>query len=118
MSAAHIGELVCGEHSGWTHTHGLRFRMRDMGNGVQRIEAADLLPIEQSKDEAERGEWMKLALPFPQTINDMLWACVEHLGLHDRNRKWVPTAYVRALSGQCVEALVWRACHCPGCPED
>ena len=83
-----------------------RFVLRDMGNGVDRIEMPELIPLEAAKEEA--GLHGRTALPM-QTCMRIVDACSVALptGCSDCS-DCIQAGFVRAIDEYAIELILWR----------
>lgn len=92
-------------------THGIRYVVRHMGNGVYRLLSCGLDPIEALKEEARTGGRYHLPFPPPSWLRDVGVAALESIGIKpsemDRNRI-VVDAYVRPIDDETIEVIGWR----------
>lgn len=92
-------------------THGIRYVVRNMGNGVYRMLSCGLDPIEDLKEEARTGGRYHVPFPPPSWLRDVGVEALRSLGVEpshmDRNRI-VVDAYSRAIDDVTIEVIGWR----------
>lgn len=91
-------------------THGVRFVVRDMGNGVLRLESSVLDPIGYLRRDAMRHGRYRIEPPCPDWMMDMVHAAVCAAGVdpcpvHHRVHS---LAYARPVGDHCIQILGWR----------
>ena len=92
-------------------THGIRFVVQDMGNGVRRVRSPQLLPIEEAKAEAAMPGRVPVHFPPPIWLIDLGFTALESIGIPvDRNnRARTPMIFARDIDDTTVELVCWRA---------
>ena len=81
-----------------------RFIVREMGNGVDRVEAFDLMSIDAAKEEGKLPERSPLPLPHSDRIEDIFASgCAKvYCG------NCIPCGFVRPLDDASFEMMIWR----------
>lgn len=92
-----------------TRTHGIRFVVQDMGNGVDRLVDASLIPRREAIDERDHDGREKISHPYPKRINDMRFDAWRSLGV---STGLIPTfrceGWVRAIDERTYEVVSYR----------
>lgn len=87
-------------------THALRFVVRDMGNRVDRIEHASLVPLEDARIEAGLHGWHPIAYPYPDRFYDAGVAACWMLDIDVSGmNKFIISAVVRVIDERTIELL-------------
>lgn len=91
-------------------THGIRFTVRDMGNGVLRCERPFLDPLGYILKDAERHGRYRMEDNFPEWMLDMVDAAVRTVGVDPcPPAHRVPSvAYARPMRDGLIQILGWR----------
>jgi hypothetical protein len=90
-------------------TTALRFVVRDMGNGVKRLENAYLVPIEQARIESELSDRTPLLFPHPDEVLDFAFEALRSIGVRpDLSPKRIRKLFARAIDDYTVEIVGWR----------
>lgn len=91
--------------------YGIRYVVRHMGNGVQRILSSEIVPLEDLKAEARTGSRYQVPFPPPSWIRDIGVCALEAIGIEpsriDRNRITVE-AFIRPIDDTTIEVIGWR----------
>lgn len=89
-------------------THAVRFRVRDMTNGVTRVESPSLVLIDEARELSDSGEWAPMMFPHPKGMFDAGMVALEALGISaEAARQFVCEAIVRAVDEDVVEVVCW-----------
>lgn len=92
-----------------TLTMALRFVVRFMGNGVMRLVACDLLPLDQARVEAALPGREPMMFPYPAGMFDMGVEALSRLGIPwGRASSWIVDASTRLIDDETVEVIGWR----------
>lgn len=91
-------------------THGVRFTVTDMGNGVLRVEHALLDPIDFLERDAERHGRYRMDFPFPGWMLDAVTSAVVTVGVYPcpLENKLSSLAYARPIRDRVIEIIGWR----------
>lgn len=91
-------------------THGIRFTVRDMGNGVLRLERPILDPLEFIVRDAERHGRYRMEQAFPEWMLDMVDQSVRAIGVYPcpPEHRVPSVAYIRPLGDGVTQILGWR----------
>lgn len=92
-------------------THGIRYVVRHMGNGVHRILSSEMVPLEELRAEAKTGGRYQVPFPPPSWMRDIGVAALEAIGIEpspiQRNRVTVE-AFIRPIDDATIEVIGWR----------
>lgn len=90
-------------------THGIRFNVLDMGNGVLRLEEPLIDPLAFIQRDAERHGRYRMS-ELPEWLFDMVDAASEAMGIYPapRHHKVMSLAYARPLGSNILQIIGWR----------
>lgn len=92
-------------------THGIRYVVRDMGNGVHRVLSSEMVPLDALKAEANTGGRYHVPFPPPSWLRDIGIAALEATGVEPsptpRNRIAVEV-FIRPIDDDTIEVIGWR----------
>jgi hypothetical protein len=86
----------------------LRIVVRDMGNGVDRVESSELVSIESARVECSLPDRHPLPFPYPERIRDICSTASLAAGRVLDCLRCVPVGSVRPVDERSVEMVVWR----------
>lgn len=91
-------------------THGIRFTVRDMGNGVLRLEQPILDPMGFIVRDAEKHGRYRLDQTFPEWMLDLVDQAVRAVGVDPcpPEHRVQSIAYIRPLEDGLTQILGWR----------
>lgn len=93
---------------GACETRALRVVVRDMGNGVDRIELAEYIDMDAARSERSLPGRTPVSLPYPDRLLDICKSaarttgeCIDCIGC-------IPTGHIRAIDERTMEIIIWR----------
>lgn len=88
--------------------HAIKFIVQDMGNGVDRVVSASLIPVDEAEVEATHQDWVPLNSPHPARYFSLGAAAAASLGADPSGATpYDCTGFVRTLSDRMVEIICW-----------
>lgn len=91
-----------------TPDYALRYIVRDMGNGVDRIDSASLLPLEQALTEASLPDRRKILLEPGHRLTTLTDYVISDLGyVTDQSRHCILDGVARTIDDYTIEVLCW-----------
>ena len=85
----------------------IRMVIRDMGNGVDRVEALEVIPFHVGVAEKDLQGREPLPLPHPPELMDMCEQAAIAMGVAEEAKECVPDGFVRAIDERTMEFVVW-----------
>lgn len=89
-------------------TRALRVVVRDMGNGVDRVESSEYIDLDGARAEQNLPGRSPLIFPYPDRFRDICEASALSTGEHVVCDGCMPLGYIRAFDEHTIEMVVWR----------